>query len=491
MPKSSNNTSLSLPSKSSLENLRKQAKSLLRAARANDESARKTFLAFHPTETQPANLTLSDAQLVIARSYGFTSWPKLKHHVTIETYSASPAELRNAENSGKLVDRFISLACLNYTNDHRRRREVARELFADNPQLNKDDIYAATTVGDLQFVKEALQNNPALAKAKGGPYNWEPLLYATYSRFDSTSAGHSTLEVARLLLEHGADPNAGFLWDRNYLFTALTGVFGEGEAGPLHQPEHQYSSQLARLLLEAGADPNDGQALYNRMLSGGTAHLELLFDFGLGEKKTDVWFKRLGDLVGSPEEMLQQQMAWAAKYNQIARMRVLIEHSVNVNGADTRFHRTPYELAVRNGNDEIAKLLIEHGAIETKLDDLDAFSAACLNADSLRARSLLEKDPTLINQLGTERAELLNRAAESNKQGAIRLMVELGFDVNERKRTTALHLAAAGGNLEMVKLLLELGADPSIRDEEFNAMPVGWAEFGERKEVVEFLKSIE
>ena len=43
----------------------------------------------------------------------------------------------------------------------------------------------------------------------------------------------------------------------------------------------------------------------------------------------------------------------------------------------------------------------------------------------------------------------------------------------------------------MVKLLIELGADPSVRDEEFNAMPLGWAEFGERKEVVEFLKSRE
>jgi ankyrin repeat protein len=70
-------------------------------------------------------------------------------------------------------------------------------------------------------------------------------------------------------------------------------------------------------------------------------------------------------------------------------------------------------------------------------------------------------------------------------------MVELGFDLNERKRTAPLHLAAAGGNLEMVKLLIELGADPCVRDEEFNATPLGWAEYGERNEVAEFLRSIE
>ena len=491
MPKSSDNTSPSLPSKSSLENLRKQAKSLLKAARANDESARRKFRTFHPTASQPPNLTLSDAQLVVARSYGFTSWPKLKAHVTIESYSALPGELRNAENSDKLIDRFISLACLNYTNDHRRRRDEARKLFASNPHLSKENIYSAATVGDVQVVRELLRNDTSLVRIKGGPYNWEPLLYATYSRLNSTNTGHSTLEVAQQLIKSGADANVGFLWDRNYLFTALTGVFGEGEAGPLHQPEHQYCYQLARLLLEAGADPNDGQTLYNRMFTGGTAHLELLFEFGLGEKKKSIWVKRLGDLQGSPEEMLRQQMAWAAKYNQVVRLNLLIEHGVDVNAPDTRFQRTPHELALLNGNDEIAKLLIEHGAKKTDLNDIDAFSAACLNGDASQAKMLLQKDPTLLTRPGIERAELLNLAAESDKQNAVRLMVELGFDLNERKRTAPLHLAAAGGNLEMVKLLIELGADLSVRDEEFNATPLGWAEYGERNEVAEFLRSIE
>jgi ankyrin repeat protein len=490
MPNSSNNPVHSLPPKSSLENLRKQAKSLLKAALGNDQTARGKFQAFHPTATQPANPTLSDAQLVVARSYGFTSWPRLKHHVTIQSYSALPGELRRAENSANLVDRLISLACLNYTNDHRKRRDEARELFSKNPQLSNENIYSAATIGDVKSARQMLRNDQKLAKSKGGPYNWQPLLYATYSRLNSNVNGHSTLEVAQILLEYGAEPNSGFLWDSHYLFTALTGVFGEGESGPLHQPEHQHCYPLARLLLEAGADPNDGQTLYNRMFTGGTAHLELLFEFGLGEKNS-FWSKRFGDLVGSPEEMLQQQMAWAAKYNQIERMKLLIEHGVDVNAADTRFHRTPYELAMHNGNDEIAKLLLEHGAKPTRMNDVDSFSAACLNANRSEVVALLRKDPTLVKQLGSERVELLNRAAESNKQDSVRLMVELGFDLNERKRTTPLHLAAGGGNLEMVKLLIELGADPSIRDEEFNAMPLGWAEFGERKEVVEFLRTIQ
>ncbi len=47
------------------------------------------------------------------------------------------------------------------------------------------------------------------------------------------------------------------------------------------------------------------------------------------------------------------------------------------------------------------------------------------------------------------------------------------------------------GHLEMAKLLIELGADPSIRDEEFDATPLGWAEYGQHTEVVEYLKEFE
>ena len=69
----------------------------------------------------------------------------------------------------------------------------------------------------------------------------------------------------RLLIEHGADPNAGFLWDWGGQFpclcTVLTGVLGLGETdvhrveGPLYQPPHQYCFEFARLLLEAVPTP--------------------------------------------------------------------------------------------------------------------------------------------------------------------------------------------------------------------------------------------
>ena len=477
-----------LPSNPSIENLRKQAKSLRNAVRANDRNAVARVREFHPTPEDLKEFQLHDAQLVVARSYGFPSWTKLKLYVeVVEGHTFLPSE-RDIESA---ADQFVRLACLDYQSDRVERHERARELFAEHPSLAVENIFTASTVGDFATVTRMLQEEPTLAIARGGPHNWEPLLYASYSRLNSTNSGHSTLEVARILLKHGADPNAGFLWDGQYLFTALTGAFGEGERGPKHQPEHQYCYQLARLLLEAGADPNDSQALYNRMFTGGTRHLQLLFEYGLGKTTDSVWFRRLGAKLGTPSEMLQQQMGWAAKYNQLERMKLLVEHGVDVNRADSRLQKTPYELAVLHDNKEMVEYLLKHGAQESALSELDDFAAACLAANEARVRSLLANRPELINRLGIHRAQLLQLAAEGDKRDAIRLMVKLGFDVNEVSRTAALHNAAMCGHLGMVKLLIELGADPSIRDAEFNGLPSGWAEFSGKTEVAEYLRAVE
>ncbi len=418
-----------LPDKPSLENLRKQAKSLRKSVLASETAALFRVREFHPHPNEAIEkFSLSDAQLVIARGHDFSSWSKLKEYLKLlDQHYFMPAMTRSADNAEPLADRFIRLACLDYGSDHSNRRVQAREILAQHPSITQTNLYTAATVGDMRVVEKILNEDSKLANLRGGPHNWEPLLYATYSRLDSEVKGHSTLAVARLLIERGGDPNAGFLWDGHYLFTALTGAFGEGEARPIHQPEHQYCYPLARLLLEAGADPNDGQTLYNRMFTGGTRHLELLFDFGLGLNKNGIWSRRLGSLMDTPGEMLQQQLGWAAKYNQMDRMRLLVEHGADVNTADKRLHRTPYELALLHGNIEIANYLLAHGARQTTISELNAFAAACLSGDKAGARLLLVKNATLIAQLRERRVELLQLAAENDKREAVRLVKELGF----------------------------------------------------------------
>ncbi len=63
-----------------LEQLKRQAKELLDAFRAGDSQAREE-VSRHYHHSDPATFALHDAQLVLARAYGFESWPKLKAHV--------------------------------------------------------------------------------------------------------------------------------------------------------------------------------------------------------------------------------------------------------------------------------------------------------------------------------------------------------------------------------------------------------------------------
>jgi hypothetical protein len=73
-----------LPARPSLEQLRKQAKELLRDYLAGDAAATNRFRAFSPRladQARSEKVTLADAQFVLAREYGFESWAKLGRHV--------------------------------------------------------------------------------------------------------------------------------------------------------------------------------------------------------------------------------------------------------------------------------------------------------------------------------------------------------------------------------------------------------------------------
>ena len=205
--------------------------------------ARITLRALHH---EAAALGLPDnlARQRIARRYGFLAWRQLEAHVD------QPVPREDAD--------FLHLACLNYHHDRPVFRQRAREMLMRDPSLAVRDIWHAACVGAADEVVRILDADPSLIDARGGWFDWEPLLYAAYSRLDL--AGRSTLATARLLVERGANPNAYYMWGGDCRFTALTGAFGEGEQGPVNQPPHPEWEEFARLLLDAGADPNDGQA---------------------------------------------------------------------------------------------------------------------------------------------------------------------------------------------------------------------------------------
>ena len=282
-------------------------------------------------------------------------------------------------------------------------------------------------------------------------------------------------------------------------FTALTGAFGDGEGGNT-QPSHPQRDALARLLLDAGADPNDGQTLYNRHFRADDAHLEILFSYGLGTDRGGPWYARLGARLDSPSRLLVEELWSAARKGFFDRVRLLVAHGADVDAAGKRDGRTPHEAAMLAGHDEIAEYLVAHGATRAPLSRDDRFATACVAGRRDEAVALLAEDPSLLDRLGRHgRVRLVHRAVEGRRLDGVRLMAELGFEMSEATShdgvginlaATPLHNAAWMGDLDMVRLLLSLGADPAALDPSYRATPLGWAEYNRQADVVAYLSTV-
>ena len=484
-----------LPDNPNIEQLRNQARTLQRFARAGVPQALEMVREFHPRLSDisagtPAatRFSLADAQLVTARRHGFASWPRLRAYLdVVARYSRAPHRVA-AGLTG--ADEFLRLACLTHFDDDPGRPRLAAELITAEPGLTKASIHAAAAAGDVAIMRDWLERDKPAATREGGPHRWEPLLYLAYSAVDDRAPGRSHLEAARLLLDAGADPAAGYLWEGlSPPYTALTGVLTSGHSEPI---------ELARLLLERGADANDSQLLYEIGGSDEPAVLELLYEFGLGTGDGGVWHTRLAPHHPSPAELVQEELIKAANSNWPRRARVIVSHPVDLAGLGDRhpIHecRTAWELAMLNGNTEVTAILDAAGARPRTPDPELEFLGACMRADRVAVERLRVADPGITRRAMARRPSQVSVAADQDRFDAVRLMTELGFDVNAPKRRphqqTALHGAAFNGNLAMVRYLVEHGADPGLEDCTFRATPLGWAEHNEHQPVVDYLAGL-
>nr|WP_042183483.1 ankyrin repeat domain-containing protein [Kibdelosporangium sp. MJ126-NF4]CEL15546.1 FOG: Ankyrin repeat [Kibdelosporangium sp. MJ126-NF4]CTQ98212.1 FOG: Ankyrin repeat [Kibdelosporangium sp. MJ126-NF4] len=459
-------STIPLPERPDLNQLRTQAKELRRAA--------------------GPDATLSDAQRELARRHGFASWPRLRRHV--EAINARTWSFAEATGDEPLTDRFLRLVCLNFTEDEVDRREQAARLLDQHPDLPAANLAVAAVCADAEQVRQHLASGVS-ATTPSGPYDWSPLMYLAYARPVGVGL-EATLNSARLLLDAGADPNDGrFFLGLPTPFTVLTGVLGGGEDD---QPPHPHSIPLARLLLSRGADPNDGQTLYNRMFSEEDDFLRLLLGFGLGRGDGGPWRRLLPDMIDTPAEQLRSLLKWAVTHNQRQRVALLAEHGVDV---ITPFPdgTTPVRLAQRNGHRKLARFLRERGAPTPELEPVETFIAAVLAVD---ATAVAATPPDVVAAAREARPGLMVWATALGRHDAVKLLADNGFDVNARSRgdmpveqpwQTALHSAVETGDVEMVRLLLDLGADPTIRDGRFDGDAMSWAEHFGRTEIAEML----
>ena len=100
-----------------------------------------------------------------------------------------------------------------------------------------------------------------------------------------------------------------------------------------------------------------------------------------------------------------------------------------------------------------------------------------------------------IEKLKAERPALVLELMTEGDGEGFRRALEAGFDVNAASdfggntRTPA-HHAAAAGDVEALRLLVESGADLTAGDPSFGATPLGWAEFFHKEEAAEYLRSV-
>ncbi len=348
-------------------------------------------------------------------------------------------------------------------------------------------------------MRRRLTADPTLARREGGPFRWTALFHLAYARHDpdvtagavlATATCSSTPVPIRMRATSGTDSPL-----RSRCSPAS---FGNGEQGRVAQPQHPHALALARLLLEAGADPNDGQALYNRMFLPEDDHLELLFEFGLGTGDGGVWKRRLGPALESPTEMVDAQMWWAVVHDMRERVRLLVEHGADVN-ARWRDGRSMLDWAAASGNTHIVEYLGAHGAVVTETAPADALIAAAMAGDREETHRLRAAHPNVLDEAHLRRPALIVTAAAAGRLETVRLLADLGFDVNALGRgdapapgrwETALHQAASHGNVALATLLLERGADANIHDARFDATALGWAAYFEQPALVALLEPV-
>jgi ankyrin repeat protein len=446
-----------LPSLPNLEQLRIQAKELLKAHKFHDPDAIQRIQESHPRGIREGSLRLSDAQLVIAREYGFESWPKLKAHV--ERSSAEPAhcqfkrafeeddvvafrnllarypELRRKINdpvtafgapiitcarSPQMLDAMIDAgADINARSQwwaggfgllHSAKPELAIYAIQRGAHV---DVHAAARLGMIDRLREFITADPQLVRARGGD-GQTPLHFA------------STVQIAAYLLDHGAEIDARDV---------------DHESTPAQYMVRD-RQDIARYLVQRGC------------------HTDILMAAALGD-----------------EQLVRKHLD--ADPNCI-RTRVSAEYfpMVQERGGGTIYqwtlgwHVSAHQVAKDFGHEDIFQFLMDRSPAELKL------ITACWLGDEAMVKSLRATYRSF--DFSEEDKRQIAHAARNNNTAALRLMLAVGLPVTARGQhnATPLHWAAWHGNIEMVRLLLR--HNPPLEDSanDFRSTPLGWAIHG-------------
>lgn len=469
---------LPLPSRPDLDQLKKQARELLDAARQGDVQALQRFGEHHPrfADMQNRDVRLADAQLVLARQYGQPSWRQLKDEV----------ELRRLDAQQR-VDRFVRAATHEASGNADSGIRIAKRLLQLDDSLRQANLWTALAFGDLARVQSELGNDPTRINESGGPWkNRTPLHYVTFSKLgqDDPAIRQGLLDTATWLLDQGADPDASFTVD-DPPEHPLRSLYGA--CGVTNFPE------MAKLLLDRGANINDNESLYHSMEHDDTEILELLIARGAEPTGTNALnhsFDREGthrtamllEHGADPNEVFQDHgtplHVAVSKGRDRSILSLLIQHGADIN-ARRRDGRTPYQVALQHANDDAARYLESLGA-DTTATPFEKFCAACGRGDLEAAQQLRADNPSMFDQRSDAERRILHNFAVAGQADAIDTMLRAGIPSSELgvDGETPLHNAAWHGWVDVVRVLLEHKAALEVVETTYGCTPLGWAAHG-------------
>jgi ankyrin repeat protein len=312
------------------------------------------------------------------------------------------------------------------------------------------DICTAASIGDVDRVRELLDQDPSLANRTSE--------YVTYYLGSGTplknAAARGHLEIVKLLLERGADPNL-----------PEEGIAPHGHA--LYAAAANRHYEIAKLLLERGAYPNpevesSADALSRAISNSDQPMIDLLCSYGAaravhllayhGDVRTAAAVFAVNPALADDPEAL----ANAAGEGHEAFVRLLLHHRPDL---PKRLSFYPWSVGAKTH--ELNELLFEHGMNPSQPDWL--------------------------------RGTPLHQLARKGDVDNARWFVEHGADLHARDEdicSTPLGWAAKFGKTHMVEFLLQQGAKPNLADDAPDltwATPLAWATRRGHADIVEIL----
>lgn len=439
----------SLPTAVSLEQLRKQAKDLRRAR----------------------SLKLAEAQLLVARQYGFPSWPRLRAYVDrVATAGGSlehafdPDPSYYTDRAGGLLESALdgtSSAVAAFSRwSAPLTRAGARLVVARNHGFTSwaalrrhvGDLdsapfaraFQAMRAQDLASLEALLDRFPELVAARGT--NGNDLLALASATCDE--------RLVAVLLSRGADVARG----NAHGWTAL------------HQAGYSNLVQMASLLLRAGAPT----ALSTRG-DGGTPLVAALF-----------WGNVEVAAVLAAADVTPGNLRVAAGLDDVAMIESLWPAGGvpgSMAGAHRGFYRPHGGFPAWRPSSSVPEIRDEALAWAARSDAVAAIDALVARGADVDA--------------DVYRGTALTWAATKGRVRAVRALLTHGATVNLRgtfggpehgSGTTALHHAAESGHVAVMEVLLAAGADPTLRDHLYDGTPASWAEHNDQHEAIALLR---